>query len=76
MSRLYTDSDWDIQDATSSGSVLCEREQSGGWKRVASNRLLFYGRCACRRSGLAMLVIVPAERPPGPKALTRICVPT
>jgi hypothetical protein len=45
MPHLYTDSDWDIQDATSSGSVLYEREkQSGGWKRVASNRLLFYGR--------------------------------
>src|SRR5216684_5758511 len=42
MAHLYTDSDWDIQDATSSGSVLYEREQSGGWKRVASNRLLFY----------------------------------
>jgi hypothetical protein len=26
MSRLYTDSDWDVQDATSSGSVLYERE--------------------------------------------------
>ena len=36
--------DWDIQDAASFGSVLYEREQAGGWKRVASNRLFFSRR--------------------------------
>src|SRR6185503_4803578 len=61
--------DWDIQDAASSGSVLYEREQAGGWKRVASNRLFFLWRATKERvmplrsprvlTAIALFVVAP-----------------